>query len=188
MANLKDVRKPRRKEVTVFLGDSGQERERIIKFDMNAFALLEEKYGTIQQAMESLQQGKIKDVRTILWAGLTHDEVVLDDDGEPTKYNITAYQVGGWIADPAQMQEVIVRLGNALSDDLPNEEHMTPEQPKPAAVPTNVTTYQTSEGTQQAAITAPVTNFPPAPENELAQVTMTEEERIQYEVEEAKNE
>lgn len=188
MANLKDVRKPVRKEVTVFLGDSGKERDRVIKFDMNAFALLEDKYGTIQEAMESLQKGKIKDVRTILWAGLTHDEVVLNEDGEPISYNITAYQVGGWIADPAQMQEVIIRLGNALSDDLPDEEHMTSTQPKPTAAPANVTTYQTAEGTQQAAITAPVTNFPPAPENELAQVTMSEEERIQFEAEEAKNE
>ncbi|MNO80163.1 hypothetical protein D3C76_713600 [compost metagenome] len=86
------------------------------------------------------------------------------------------------------MQDVIVQLGKALSDDLPDQEHMVkvaPAQPAPVAAPAATTTYTSPEGTAQAEITHPVP--PVMPQDEQAQVIMTEDERIQYEAEEAKN-
>jgi hypothetical protein len=113
MAELDKVRVV--KHVTAELGG----RVRTMKFDMNAFAELERMYGTIQDALTKLTEGRIKDVRKILWAALVHDEVNLDADGEPESYNITPYQVGGWVEDPASMTDLITKLIQALDQGSP---------------------------------------------------------------------
>ena len=66
--------------------------ERTVKYDLNSFAVLEEIYGSVDNAMKVLETGSIKAVRTILWAGLIHEE--LGDDGTP---KISQIQVGSWI-------------------------------------------------------------------------------------------
>ena len=94
---------------------------RSIKFDLNAYGELEDLYGSVEKAMAKLQTGSIKAVRAVLWAGLIHEEAVLDPTtGEPTKYNITPYQVGSWIA-PDQLATVMKSLQKAMVDDLPEE-------------------------------------------------------------------
>jgi hypothetical protein len=50
---------------------------------------------------------------------LIHDEVILDDFGEVTEYKITPYQVASWIT-PGLMPEVSKRLGEAMSEDMPD--------------------------------------------------------------------
>lgn len=129
MANAADVRNP--KPVMVTLGD----KERRLKFDMNAFIELENRYGTLQEAFASLQKGRIADVRTILWAGLIHEEVVLDELGEPISYNITPYQVGSWVKNPQEMQHFAEALTQALKSDMPEEKNLVKDAKKPKAAP-----------------------------------------------------
>lgn len=130
MAGVKDVRQ-NMESPTMELGG----RLRTIQFDLNAFAELENRYGTIQAALDQLQKGRMHDVRTILWAGLIHDEVVLDEiTGEPISYNITPYQVGGWIKNPSMLNEVTRILGLAMGGDMPDPENMdVPAAPQAAA-------------------------------------------------------
>lgn len=115
MSNIKDVRPQR-----VFMELGGKSRE--IKFDLNAFAELETKFGSVEQAMAILQQGSIKGIRTILWVGLIHEEAILDEKtGEPIGYNITPHQVGSWI-DSSMLKLAIEQLTTALVGSLPEEE------------------------------------------------------------------
>lgn len=115
MAKLDAVR--RKEKVTVELG--GKLRE--IKYDLNAFAELEKRYGSVQKAMDVLNSGSTMiGTRNILWAGLIHEEAVLDELGEEVvSYNITPYQVGSWI-DPADLPAITDKLNKVFSADMPD--------------------------------------------------------------------
>lgn len=118
MANFNDLRGTGLK---VELGG----KTRTIKFDLNAFGELENLYGDVQAAMAELQKGKIKTIKIVLWAGLLHEEAVLDEvTGEPIKYNITPYQVGSWV-DSGALPDIMVKLQQAMTLNLP--EHIKKE-------------------------------------------------------------
>lgn len=94
---------------------------RTIKFDLNAYAELEARFGSIQSAMDALQKGSVVSLRSLLWAGLIHEEANLDPvTGEPVGYNITPYLVGSWI-EPQMMQEVSEKLAQSIMSALPAE-------------------------------------------------------------------
>lgn len=94
-------------------------KERTIKFDLNAYAELELKYGSVEKAMDALQTGSVSALRNILWAGLIHSEAVFDIvTGDVISYAITPYQVGSWI-EPSDMQEVSTSLSEAIIATLP---------------------------------------------------------------------
>ena len=59
------------------------DKERTLRFDLNAFAELEDNYGTIDEALGAMEKGSIKALRAILWAGLMHedDSLTLKDVG-----------------------------------------------------------------------------------------------------------
>jgi hypothetical protein len=112
MAQIKDLRA---KVVKIDLGG----KERIIKFDLNAYAELENRFGSVEKAMNILQEGSLVGLRSILWAGLIHDEAVIDEKtGEPTSYNVTPFMVGSWI-EPTEMQSVSIKLSEAILATLP---------------------------------------------------------------------
>lgn len=104
MANLKDVKS---KNNTIKLLDGV---ERVIKFDLNAMAELEDKYGSVEAAFEALEKNSIKALRFILWAGLVHEDE-----------SLTERQVGSLI-DMKYMQDIMDNLGEALESDMPSEE------------------------------------------------------------------
>jgi hypothetical protein len=82
------------------------DKERTLKYDFNAFAELEEKFGTIQKAFDELQKQKLKAVRAIVWAGLIHED-----------HKLTEQQVGNMLslADlPAVMKAVTEAITSAL--------------------------------------------------------------------------
>lgn len=117
MAGVKDVRSDLAAQEEILLGG----RKRTIVYDLNAFAVMEAKYGSIDNAMKSLMKGKIPDVRFILWAGLIHDETEYDDEtGEPIKYNVKVHEVGSWIKTPALLQQCMILLNRALADQAPD--------------------------------------------------------------------
>lgn len=129
MANVQSVR-PSMNAVTMELGG----KTRTIQFDMNAFAELENKFGSVDEAMKQLSSGKVNDIKLILWASLIHEEVVIDEvTGEPLKYNITPYQVGSWIKNPAMLQEVSEKLGEAMNAGMPDPENLPEEVKKQLA-------------------------------------------------------
>lgn len=101
-------------------------RVRELRFDMNAFAELENRFGTIDAAMDALSSGQMGQVKIVLWAGLIHDEVEAFDEvtGEPIAYNITPYQVGGWVENPSMLTEVAQLVGKAMSFSMPNPEDL----------------------------------------------------------------
>lgn len=106
-------------------------KERTIQFDMNAFAELENKFGSIENAMNVLSGGKMNDVKTVMWAGLIHDEVEEfdEDTGEPIKYSITPYQVGKMIKNPQILTEAMSVLMQAIDFGMPDPENL-PEEAK----------------------------------------------------------
>ncbi len=127
MADVKEVKKSLQVEELPFeLGG----RKRKLQFDLNAFAELENRFGSVNEAMNALQTGGMKSIRVILWAALIHDEAVIDEQtGEPISYNITPYQVGGWIKPhmlPVLSQKLTEAMGVSLPDirEIPGAKEM----------------------------------------------------------------
>lgn len=112
-SNLKDIRMS---AVPVTL-----DVPRKIRFDMNALAELEDRYGSPQKAFEALQNGSFKAVRFLLWAGLIHEDEKL-----------TERQVGAMLT-MQNLGEVIDRIGEAINGDMPEAEE-APKAPEGQAL------------------------------------------------------
>ena len=97
-----DVQSVRSKGIPVEL-----DKVRHLKYDLNAFAELEERYGSVEEAMKVLQSGTIKGVRTLLWCGFVHEDEKL-----------TERQVGALIGiqDLAMLTE---KISQAMTAALP---------------------------------------------------------------------
>ena len=55
------------------------DRPRSLKYDLNAFAALEDHFGNVEKAFATLQQGSLKAARTLLWVGLLHEDDALTE-------------------------------------------------------------------------------------------------------------
>lgn len=88
------------------------DKARTIVFDLNAYAELEDKYGSIEKAMEALETGSIKAVRAVLWAGLLHEDEKL-----------TEKQVGAMIG-MQEMKTLTQSIMDGISSSMP-----VPEEP-----------------------------------------------------------
>ena len=108
MANIKKLR---REPVVIDIGD-GVERK--LKYTLNSFALIEEKYGTIDKAMKVLEAGSIAAIRFALWAGLVHEDE-----------NLTEHYVGSQI-DLSDLEELAEKMNKAMMGDLPQDEVVNP--------------------------------------------------------------
>lgn len=127
-------------------------KERYIRFDLNAFAEMETKFGNMEEAQERLKGGSMKDIRTVLWLGLIWDEVVLDDvTGEPIRYTLSEYQVGSWLTT-LNLEEVMAKLQDAISGSLPDN----PENKSSGEVMTD--TVQAAQAAQPNQPTGAVPN------------------------------
>lgn len=113
MSNVKDVRDTG-PGVPIELGGE----TRYLRFDLNAFAELEELYGSIEDAMDALEKGSIKAIRAIIWAGLVHQH--MDDLGRPT---LPVSQVGSWI-ELKDIPTLSGTLGKAFAEAMPSQEEM----------------------------------------------------------------
>lgn len=103
-------------------------KERYICFDLNAFAELEERFGSMQAAQDRLQSGSMKDIRLVMWLGLIWDETVADPEtGEPISYNISVHQVGSWL-NTSNLNNVVTKLQSAMTGALPDEATMKTAQ------------------------------------------------------------
>lgn len=104
MANVKDMKA---NDVKLTLNDGV---ERTLKYDLNAMAELEDRYGSVDAAFEALDSNSIKAVRCVLWAGLLHED--------PT---LTEQQVGSLI-DIQYLQNLMATIGEAFNSDMPVEQ------------------------------------------------------------------
>lgn len=104
MANVKDVRV---KEVKIVL-----DKERHLRFDLNAFAEIEEAYGSIDEAFKAMEKGSIKALRVLLWAGLVHEDE-----------SLTVKQVGSLIG-LADLKDLSTKISELLKDSMPAGENV----------------------------------------------------------------
>lgn len=122
MGNLQDI-KP--EKVFIELND----RQLELRYDLNAFAELEEVYGTVDKAMKAMEDGSIRAIRVMLWAGLVHAFVKYDSKGMVENYGVTPIDVGSWLT-PANMEEVSKKLAQALVKSLPKNKEQPKDLPK----------------------------------------------------------
>lgn len=108
MANIKKLK---REPVVIDIGDGVERR---LRYTLNSFALIEEKYGTIDKAMEILESGSIAAVRFALWAGLVHE------DNE-----LTELYVGNQI-DLSDLEGLAEKMNKAMMGDLPQDKVVNP--------------------------------------------------------------
>lgn len=86
-------------------------------YDMNAFAEIEQHYGTIDIALNKVSTPSFNDMRFFLWAGLLHDTAEVDEDGNFVKYGIAEYTVGRSLT-PADLQNISASIWKAIRRDL----------------------------------------------------------------------
>lgn len=72
MSNLRSIRKER---VIIEL-----DRERELKFTLSAFADMEERYGSIDKAMEAVRKDGMRGMRFLLYLGLRHEDRSLTEE------------------------------------------------------------------------------------------------------------
>ena len=85
------------------------DKPRTLLFDLNAFAELEDKFGSLDQAFQKMQQGSVKATRTLLWAGLLHEDEKL-----------TERQVGAMIS-LTNVERIMEQITDALTAALPED-------------------------------------------------------------------
>jgi hypothetical protein len=93
MSNLNNIRE---RNVPVTL--NGETKN--LRYDLNAIAELEDKFGSLDNIQEALNSGSLKSLRTFLWAGLIHENETL-----------TEKELGSWLslADLFVLQKDIVK-------------------------------------------------------------------------------
>ena len=83
------------------------DKQREIKFNMNALATLEQSYGSFKKAMEALQDSSIVAMRALLHAGLRHEDK-----------SLTVDQVGE-LVDMGNIGDVTGKIMEAFQSALP---------------------------------------------------------------------
>ncbi len=107
---MANIEKLRREPVVIDIGD-GVERK--LRYTLNSFALIEEKYGSINEAMKVMEAGSIAAIRFALWAGLVHEDE-----------NLTEHYVGSQI-DLADLEAIAEKMNKAMMGDLPQDKKVT---------------------------------------------------------------
>lgn len=104
MSKLQDVRKS--KVVKITLSD---DKERELKYTLNSFAEMEDKYGSVDKAIEAMQNGSIKAVRFMIYAGLIDCGDIKDERHLGSLLNVQ------------DIEALTEKMTEAMSADLPEE-------------------------------------------------------------------
>lgn len=118
MAKLNDIKQ---KPYPLYLID-GEEN---MIFDFNSFALLEDKYNTVEDMFDVIQKGKIGAVRDLAWAGLSYKYM----DEKTGEMSLTPYEVGKKLAVD-RLAENMQNIVDALTAALPPEQQVDKELEK----------------------------------------------------------
>ncbi|MED1419016.1 hypothetical protein [Bacillus smithii] len=84
------------------------DKERHLVFDLNAFCEIEDKFGSITEAFKAVENVSMKAIRTLLWAGLLHEDE-----------SLTEKEVGKMI-DIANISELANAITEAMNTALPD--------------------------------------------------------------------
>ncbi|WP_272034446.1 hypothetical protein [Paenibacillus sp. JJ-100] len=94
---------------------------------MSSFADLDDIYGSKSEALEAMQSGGLKHIRTWLWAGLTHEDE-----------SLTVEDVGSLIGNlsPEELVQMQSKILTAASKNLPQakDDGVLEKQPSPEAI------------------------------------------------------
>ena len=101
MSNVSDIK---RKPITLEL-----DKPRVLRYTLNAFAEMEERYGSVQEALNMVEKNNMKAIIFMLWCGLMHEDELL-----------TERQVGNMI-DITELQDISDKMGLAMQGDMPNK-------------------------------------------------------------------
>jgi hypothetical protein len=100
------------------------DKERNIRFDLNAFAELEEATGrTLTESIDDIGKGSLKTVRVVLWAGLVWEDETLTE------------QIVGANIGMHNLAEVTEALTQAISAALPPMDDVKNLPEPPTIVP-----------------------------------------------------
>lgn len=81
-----------------------------LKYDLNAFAEIEEEYGSITELLEKMENGSAKAIRAMVWAGL------LCNEDAPTEKEV------GTLINMNDMQKIADAIQVALVNSLPEND------------------------------------------------------------------
>ena len=103
MSNLADIRE---KKTPSKIGAE----TKYLHYDLNAFAELEEVYGSIESAMNALSKGSVKAIINVLRAGLLHEneELTVKDTGK--------------MFDLSRMKEIGELINQAITLAMPDQD------------------------------------------------------------------
>lgn len=113
---LKDIRL---KPVPITL-----DKPRTVFYDFNAYAELEEQFGSLDNMFRRIEKPKLKDLQMLLWAGLLHelpDPVIKDgktiyyDDEEP----FTVRKVGSILHGIKDLAQINFAVFTAVAEAMP---------------------------------------------------------------------
>lgn len=104
MANVKEVRQP---SPTLELGG----KVRTFAYDLNAFAEMEEKYGSIEKGLAAMDKGSMIAMRFMIYLGLKHEDP-----------NLTEEEVGNLVTMET-LPEISEAMAAAIKVNLPQKQH-----------------------------------------------------------------
>ena len=102
-SNLKNIKA---EKATLELGGKVFE----LRYDLNAFAEIEEEYGSITELLEKMEKGSAKAIRAMVWAGL------LCNEDAPTEKEV------GTLINMSDMQKIADSIQMALVKALPEND------------------------------------------------------------------
>lgn len=111
---MSNVNKVKREKVFIEL-----DKQRELKYTLNSFAEMEDKYGTVDDALKEMEKGSIKAVRFMLWAGLIHE----DDE-------LTEKQVGK-LVELQDLESLSSKMNDVMTTDLPTDNQKKTEASSP---------------------------------------------------------
>lgn len=111
---MSNVQKIRRNKITLEMEIGGQVQELDIKFSLNSYALMEERYGSIDNALDAVKGKSMVALRFMIWAGIQHNS------GE-----ITETQIGNAM-DMRDMDYYMDKVSEAMGSDGPTQEKEIP--------------------------------------------------------------
>lgn len=100
MSNVQEIK---RKPIMLHL-----DKDRELRYTLNSLAEMEEKYGSVDKALEAVSSESIKAIRFMIWVGQIDNEDAL-----------TELQVGSYI-DISSLGEISEALNKAMTADLPD--------------------------------------------------------------------
>lgn len=106
MARVRSIKRP---PIEIDLGD---EKKRTLKYTLNSFAEMEERYGKIDIAVKQMEDGSVKAIRFMLWAGLMHNNEEL-----------TEKEVGA-LLELTDLEYVGEKMSEAMDADLPDKKEI----------------------------------------------------------------